>query len=84
MIMFKRILSLAVIIVFGLCGFAQAQDLIEVFDEQVWNNFAEGGFSANDTLQILNGGSLTVNGRSAVKDGMHLIVEEGGKFIMNG
>ncbi|MHC4171435.1 MAG: hypothetical protein ACYTBX_03630 [Planctomycetota bacterium] len=82
--MFKRTLSLVVIMVVGLCGFAQAQDLIEVFDEQVWNNFAEGGFSANDTLQILNGGSLTVNGRSAVKDGMHLIVEEGGKFIMNG
>jgi len=64
-------------------SFVQGQDLIQIIDTQTWANFDEGGFGAGDTLQILAGGSLTVTGRSAIVDGRHFIVEEGGIFTMN-
>jgi len=82
LMMCKKVLYLMAMVV-GFCGLTQGQDLIEIFDEQVWNTFDDGGFDANDTLQILNGGNLTVNERSAIKEGMHVIVEEGGAFTIN-
>jgi hypothetical protein len=64
-------------------GFAQAQNPIQIKDAQTWTTFAQGGFNANGTLQILAGGHLTVTGRSGLTDGRHLIVEDGGRFTMN-
>ncbi|NQV31814.1 MAG: hypothetical protein HQ515_03925 [Phycisphaeraceae bacterium] len=78
----KQLLCLTVVIV-GWCGFVQAQDLIQINDIQTWANFGEGGFDAGDTLQILAGGDLTVSSRSAIKSGMHVMVEDGGAFTIN-
>ncbi|MHC4171436.1 MAG: discoidin domain-containing protein [Planctomycetota bacterium] len=79
--MYKK-LCLVIVMVFGLCGFAQAK-LIQISDTQTWQTFADGGFNSNDTLQILAGGHLTVNARSGIINGRHIIVEDGGTFVMN-
>ena len=81
--MFKKVLFLMAGMMLSVNGFAQAQDLIQISDTQTWANFGAGGFDAGDTLQILPGGDLTVSGRSALSDGRHLIVEEGGRFTIN-
>jgi len=81
--MLKKVLFLMAGMVLSVNGFVQAQDLIQIKDTQTWENFGQGGFGAGDTLQILAGGNLTVTGRSAIADGRHLIVEEGGRFTMN-
>jgi len=71
-----------IIVLLGLGGVAQAQNVIQISDTQTWSSFAEGGFNADVTLQILAGGDLTVNGRSSLSSGRHLIVEEGGRFTI--
>ena len=81
--MFTRVFAVSLIVVVAISGLIQAQDVIEIIDEEVWDNLGAGGFDANDTLVILAGGKLTINGRSAIKEGMHLIVEEGGAFTMS-
>jgi len=82
-IMKKEKLHWLIIILLSLAGIAQAQDLIQISDAQTWANFNEGGFGPGDTLQIMAGGNLTVTGRSAIDEGRHLIVEEGGRLTMN-
>jgi len=79
----KEKLHWLIIILLSLAGIAQAQDLIQISDAQTWANFNEGGFGPGDTLQIMAGGNLTVTGRSAIDEGRHLIVEEGGRLTMN-
>ena len=79
----KEKLHWLIIILLSLAGIAQAQDLIQISDTQTWANFAEGGFNTDVTLQIMAGGNVTVNSRSAISSGRHLIVEEGGQFTMN-
>jgi hypothetical protein len=81
--MLRRTLFLVVGIVLGVSGFAQAQNLIQISDTQTWADFDAGGFDGGDTLQILAGGDLTVTGRSRLRSGRHLIVEEGGRFTIN-
>jgi hypothetical protein len=81
--MFNRVIFLMAVVVLSIDGFVYSQDLIQISDVQTWANFNAGGFSPGDTLQIMAGGNLTVTGRSAVEDGRHLIVEEGGRLTMN-
>ena len=58
-------------------------DLIQISDHQEWYTFASGGFGAGDQLQILAGGELVISIESCLCNGMELIVEAGGTFIMN-
>jgi len=71
------------ILLLGLGGMAQAQNVIEISDTQTWDTFADGGFADGDTLKILAGGNLTINSRTGVTEGRHLIIEEGGIFTTN-
>ncbi|MHC4743333.1 MAG: LamG domain-containing protein, partial [Planctomycetota bacterium] len=77
--MFRKVLFLMTGIVLSVNVFVQAAT-ITVSDTQVWGGFGDGGVAAGDTLQILAGGNLTLVGRDAIDNGMHLIVEEGGVF----
>lgn len=81
--MCKRLFASLVIAVLTMAGLTWGQETIQIGDAQVWENFGEGGFGAGDTLQILAGGDLTVSGRSAIKSGMHVMVEDGGAFTIN-
>ena len=81
--MVKRMLFLIAGMVLSVNVFVHAQDLIQISDAQTWANFNEGGFGPGDTLQIMAGGNLTITGRSAIDEGRHLIVEEGGRLTMN-
>ena len=81
--MLRRTLFLVAGMVLGVNGFAQAQNLIQITDTQTWQDFGTGGFGPGDTLQIMAGGDLTVTARSRLREGRHLIVEEGGRFTIN-
>jgi len=78
----KKVFSCGFIMVMCLTASLSAE-LIQVSDHQEWYTFASGGFGANDQLQILTGGELIVSIESCLCNGMELIVEEGGTFIMN-
>ena len=81
--MFKKLLFLIAGITLCVGGITHAQDLIQISDTQTWATLADGGFGANDTLQILAGGNLTITQRCGLDNGMILVVEEGGIFTMN-